>query len=279
MKPTSTRTGTRPTTSSSSRTKSSILDRAKPVKKINKPRSWVIYGRAGSGKTTLAGSFPGPVLLVDCRDEGTDSVSDVEGMDVFEVEESEDMDELYWALKSNPRGYKTVIIDTVTQLQQIRVEEASEGKKLKGKAAGDWGTMTKQDWGGISSWLKKVITDYRSLDMEVVFLAQDRVFNAGEEDEGQDGAINPEVGPRLSPSVMSHLCAAVHMVGNTFIRERVKVKKVNGKRVEESVKEYCIRLGPSTSYITKLRKPKSIALPDFLVNPTYEEILEIVTGD
>ncbi len=269
---------TKRTTSSSTRGKS-VLDRVKPVKKISRPRSWVIYGRAGTGKTTLAGTFPGPVLLVDCKDEGTDSVSDVKGLDVFEVESSEDMDDLYWALRDNPKGYGTVVIDTITQLQQIRVEEVAESKNLKGKLAGDWGTLTKQDWGSISGWLKKVITDYRSLDMEVVFLAQDRVFNAGEEDEGTDGAINPEVGPRLSPSVMSHLCAAVHMVGNTFIRERIKVKKVNGKKVEESIKEYCIRLGPSTSYITKLRKPKAIELPDFLENPTYEEILEIVTGE
>lgn len=255
------------------------MDRAKPVKSLSKPRSWVIYGRAGTGKTTLAGTFPGPVLLLDCKDEGTDSVSDVKGLDVFEVESTEDLEEIYWALAEGPKKYGTVVIDTITQLQQIRVEEVANSKNLKGKTAGDWGTLTKQDWGSISGWMKKTITDFRSLDMEVVFLAQDRVFNMSEEEEVVDGSINPEVGPRLSPSVMSHLCSAVHMVGNTFIRESVKVKKVNGKRVEKTQKEYCIRLGPSTSYITKLRKPKDIALPDFLSDPTYEDILEIVTGE
>lgn len=255
------------------------MDRVKPVKKISKPRSWAIYGRAGTGKTTLAGTFPGPILLIDCKDEGTDSVSDVKGLDVFEAETAEDVEELFWELRDNPNGYKTVIIDTVTQLQQMKVEELLEGKNLKGKTAGDWGTLTKQDWGTVGGWMKKIITDYRSLDMEVVFLAQDRVFNGGEDEEGGDGAINPEVGPRLSPAVMAHLCSAVHMVGNTFIRDRVKVKKVNGKKVEEVVKEYCIRLGPSSSYITKLRKPRGIELPDFLSNPTYEDILEIVTGE
>lgn len=239
----------------------------------------MIYGRAGTGKTTLASTFPGPVLIIDVKDEGTDSISDVKGLDVLEVESSEDLEELLWYLKENPKKYKTVAIDTITQLQQIRVEEVSEEKGIKGnKSAGDWGTLTKQDWGSIASWMKKVITDYRSLDMEVIFIAQDRVFNVGEE-ESEDGMIEPEVGPRLSPSVMSHLCSAVHMVGNTFIREHVQMKKVNGKKKEERKKEYGLRIGPNSYYITKMRKPKEVALPDFLSNPTYEDILEIVTGE
>lgn len=268
-----------PRTTSSTTRKPSLSDRIRSVSLINKPRSWAIYGRAGSGKTTLAGTFPGPILLVDVKDEGTDSVSDVKKMDVFEVEESGDLDELYWFLKENPKGYKTVVIDTITQLQQIRVEEIGKKKGIKGdKQAGDWGTLTKQDWGGISSWLKKVITDFRSLNMEVVFLAQDRLFKSDEEGDPAEG-LEPEVGPRLSPSVMSHLCSAVHMVGQTFIRESTTKKKVNGKIVEAHKKEYSLRLGPSSYYITKLRKPRSIGLPDFLDNPTYEDILDIVTGE
>lgn len=267
---------------SSSRVNDALSKRIKPVATINKPRSWVIYGRAGSGKTTLLGTFPGPILLIDCKDEGTDSVSDVKGMEVFELETWQDAEDLYWYLRENPKKFKTVGIDTITQLQQILVEEIAAEKGIKGnKVAGDWGTLTKQDWGTVSSRLKKYITDMRSLDMEVVFLAQDRVFNAVESDEDVDtrGDIEPEVGPRLSPAVMSHLCSAVHMVGNTFIREKVTMKKVNGKNVETRKKEYCIRLGPSTYYITKLRKPMKIKLPDFLDNPTFEDILEIVTGE
>jgi phage nucleotide-binding protein len=251
----------------------------KDVKDINRPRSWVIYGRSGTGKTTLACSFPGPALLVDVKDEGTDSVSDVKGLKVLEASHWDDLEDLYWYLKENPKTYKTVIIDTMTQVQQLVVEQIGESKGLRsGKAAGDWGTMNKQDWGEVSSRLKAWITNMRDLPLEVVFLAQDRVFNVDEE-EGSDGAIEPEVGPRMSPSVMSHMCAAVSCIGNTFIREKVVKVKVNGKEVEKRKKEYCIRLGPNSYYITKLRKPKSVELPDFLTNPTYEGILDIISGD
>lgn len=243
-----------------------------------KGRAWVFYGRAGSGKTTLAGSFPGPILVLDCKDDGDDSISDVAGAKVMDITETQDLETAYWWLVENPTAYKTVVIDTVTQLQQIKVEEIAAKKNLKGKAAGDWGTMTKQDWGDVASYLKTWITNYRDLPMEVVFIAQDRVFNVGDDEEGADGQLNPEVGPRLSPSVMSHLCAAVSVIGNTFIRSRIVKTKIKGRTHEKEVKEYCLRLGPSASYITKFRKPKQIELPDFLVDPTFEEILDTIKG-
>lgn len=251
----------------------------KKASEINRPRSWVFYGRAGSGKTTLSGTFPGPILLLDCKDEGTDSVADVKGIDVMEVHEWEDLEHAYWWLVQNPGKYKTVVIDTVTQLQQIVVEEIGAKKAEKsGKAVGDWGTMTKGDWGDVASRLKTWITNFRDLPMEVVFIAQDRVFNVDEEGS-DDGMIDPEVGPRLSPSVMSHLCAAVSVIGHTFIRSRVIKQKVKGRTREKEVKEYCLRLGPSASYITKFRKPKKVSLPDFLIDPNYEDILETIKGE
>jgi hypothetical protein len=197
----------------------------------------------------------------------------------MDILEWEDLEHAYWWLVQNPTAYKTVVIDTVTQLQQIVVEEIGSKKADRsGKAAGDWGTMTKGDWGDVASRLKTWITNFRDLPMEVVFLAQDRVFNT-EEDDSTDGMIDPEVGPRLSPSVMSHLCAAVSVIGHTFIRSRTEKKKIKGRTIEKEVKEYCLRLGPSASYITKFRKPKSIDLPGFLVDPTYEEILETIKGE
>ena len=59
-----------------------------PVKKavdLQKHRTWVFYGRSASGKTTLASTFPGKKLLIDIRDEGTDSILDVKDLDVLPV--------------------------------------------------------------------------------------------------------------------------------------------------------------------------------------------------
>lgn len=245
-------------------------------------RTFVIYGRAGTGKTTLAGTFPEPILLIDLKDHGDESVVGVKGMDVLDVEDIDGFEDAFWYLKKHPKKYKTVVIDTVTQLQQMTVEMVLDGKKLNGKIAGDWGTMSKQQWGDVAAIMKRYINDFRDLEgMNVVFLAQDRVFNLADDESEIDNDLEPEVGPRLSPSVASHLNAAVSIIGNTLKRERTKTTKgQNGKDkvIKTGKVEYCLRIGPSPLYITKVRKSRDIKLPDFIENPTYDDIIEVVKG-
>lgn len=219
------------------------------------------------------------MLYLDIKDRGTDSIADMGDIDVMEINSSGDMDEAYWWLKQNPGHYKSVCWDTATQMQQILIEEIG-GKKAekKKKAAGDWGVMTKQDWGEVSSKMKTWITNFRDLPgIKTVFIAQDRTFNITDDDDPEEDGIAPEVGPSLSPATMKHLCAAVSVIGQTFVRTRIIKSKMKGKPDKE-VTEYCLRLGPSQSYITKFRKPKAIDLPDFLIDPTYEDILETIQG-
>jgi ATP-dependent phosphoenolpyruvate carboxykinase len=58
----------------------------KKASELSGSRSYVFYGQSGTGKTTLAATFPGPILLCDIKDRGTDSVVGVEDLDVMEVE-------------------------------------------------------------------------------------------------------------------------------------------------------------------------------------------------
>jgi len=253
-----------------------------PVRKISEIkrfRSYAFYGRSGSGKTTLSSTFPKPILYLDVRDEGTDSIADVDGIDVLEPKSVEEVEEALFWLMRNPKKYKTLVIDTVTQLQEMAVEEIAASKGKKSKKPGEWGSMTKQSWGEVSAKLKSLIIDFRNLPMEVVFIAQDRVFNM-DEDESEDNELTPEIGPRLMPSVASVLNAAVTVIGNTFIR-RVVTRKKDDKGVMKKTErtEYCLRVGPSHLYVTKLRKPRSQVAPEFISDPTYESLQEAIKGE
>jgi hypothetical protein len=121
--------------------------------------------------------------------------------------------------------------------------------------------------------------DIRNLPVNSVFIAQERVFNAGdEEDDGVD-QLAPEVGTKLMPSVNKDLCASVNIIGNTFIRIKVTKKKDDkGKSFKEIKKLFCLRLGPNEVYTTKIRKPKGIEAPDYITDPTFRKIMDIVKG-
>lgn len=256
---------------------------AKPISEVKRNSSAAIYGRSGTGKTTLAASWPKPILYLNIRDNGEESISDVEGIDVVDIETSEDLlEQILWLHKKASKNkliYKTIVLDTMSQLQTLLVEEMGANKKIpKGKRAGDFGVLTRQDWGKISGDLIKCIMDIRGLPVNSVFIAQERVFNSGdEEDDGVD-QLAPEVGTKLMPSVNKDLCASVNIVANTFIRIKVKTKKVDGKKEKTITKQFCLRLGPNEVYTTKIRKPKGIEAPDFIVDPTYRKIIDIVKG-
>lgn len=251
----------------------------KRVQDVKHKNSWAIYGRSGSGKTTFSGSFPQPILLLDIKDQGTKSVADIEDLDVWQINDWDEFEDAYWFLKtSKQHDYKTVVIDTITQCQQLCIIDVLTGKKKKTDRAGDWGTMSKRDWGDASAMLKEKVTSFRDLPMEVVFLAQERTTIDEESEDNPDSVLIPEVGPAIMKSVASHLNASVSIIGHTFIREQIVRKKLNGKIKEKHEIRYCLRIGPNPIYTTKVRKPKSIIVPLYVEDPTYEDIIDAIEG-
>lgn len=247
-----------------------ITDRIKPVTSLGLVLAALFYGRAGTGKTTVASTFPKPLLHLDIREKGTDSISDVEGVDTLQVNSWDEFEQVYWYLTSDQSKYKTVVIDAVSQLQDFAVEKALEedGKSNE--------VVTKRQWGSAAGKLKTWIINYRDLvdhDINVVFLAHDRTR---EGEDGEDGELTPTVGPRLMPSVASVMTASVKLIGNTFIRETHE--KLEGGKMKRSV-VYCMRIGPHAYYETKIRQPKGSFTPDIIENPDYNVMVSLMKGE
>lgn len=256
-----------------------IASRIVDVEDLEDHVKMVLYGRSGTGKTTFAGSFPMPGLLIDCNDRGTGSVRGVKGLKVLPARTLADVKQAYWLLESGKHNFKTVILDTVSMLQDFAIREvlADNRREVEDGDLGGWGTMRKQDWGDVSSIMKAQLINFRELPMNVVFIAQDRTSREDGSDE--DGGISPEVGPRVMPSVASTMNAAVDWIGNTFVKEKVITTKVGVKKKERREIQYCMRIGPHSSYITKVRKPKAVEVPRYVVDPTYDKLIELVKGE
>lgn len=261
---------------------SDIEKRIKPVADVSSVHSYAFYGRAGSGKTTLAGTFPKPLLLLDIRDKGTDSIADIKGIDVLSIEDYEDIEDIYYdVLKGGEHKYKTVVFDTVTEMQKLVMRHVvmskSKKKSVDESRIGDWGSMAKRDWGDVAAIMNKWISDFRDLDIEVVFLAQERVKNVDDE-EGEDNQLTPEVGAMVMPSIASTLNAAVNVIGNTFIRMKKTTVVKGTKKTHKEEPVYCLRVGPNPIYTTKLRKPRSAEAPPYIEDASYKDIRDLVKG-
>lgn len=251
----------------------SILSKATPVHQLSLIVTALFYGRSGTGKTTIAATFPKPILFIDIGERGTDSVFDVPDVDSIQVDDWQTLEEVYWALKDGSK-YKSVVIDAAHTMQNLAIKEARDisGKKDKDQTS-------QRDMGQASGLMNTWIYNFRDLrddDINVVFLAHDRLREVDTDDDDA-GVIMPEMGPRLFPSVAGTLLGAVNVVGYTYIREEITKSKVAGKKSTREV-QYCLRVGPHALYATKLRSPKDHATPEFIVDPTYDKLVAVIKG-
>jgi len=233
----------------------------------------LFYGKPGSGKTTLATTFPKPLLLVDMKDEkGYLIAKKIKGVKVVRAISVEDLYAIYWYLKDHPNEFKTVVLDTTTAGQALFLEDLRKRKKpnVDPNKIGNWGTMSKSDWGEIAQTYGPLLIDFRDLELNTVYLSHERAFNAGDE-EGDDDRIDPSVGPRLMPSISSSLLAAVDFIGNCFIRQR--------KTKTSTEAQYCLRVGPHPIYITKVRVPKNQEVEPVMVDASYDDIIDLINGE
>ena len=261
----------------SSPKKLDTTDYSDAIKKIRLPGEnmeyikAVFYGRSGTGKTTLACTFPGPILILDIKEEGDDSVADLKDkVKVMPIDHWEEIEQIYWYLHSGDHPYKTVVIDTVTQQQALKLTSLKEDM---GKSADD--LITKGMWGTTAGSINTWILNYRDLRMNVIFLAQDRTNKGDDAGDESDEQLDPEVGPAVMPSVAKTLQAAVKTVGQTYIKEVIKRNK---KGITREV-EYRLRIGPHAYYASKIRKPKKRVAPDYLVDPSYEKLMQVMKGE
>lgn len=222
------------------------------------PLITTLYGRGGTGKTTIASFYPKPMLIIDIKDKGTESAKSKTlkrgEISVFEANDLDDVYDAYdYVLETGK--FKSVVIDHMTALQELSHNKV---KEEEGKAQ-----MSQRMFNVSSGYLKEIIQMYKNLadeDINPIFIVQDRLQNG--DGEGDEQLI-PEVGPALMPSVATFLNAASRIIGNTYLYETMEKSK--DMKVHREI-EFRLRLGPNPYYITKFTRPKGSPCPAYLVN-------------
>lgn len=234
----------------------------------------LLYGKNGTGKTYICGTFPGPRLFLDIRERGLKSVVGAEGDQMKRVVDTFEMFQMaYWFLKSGNHDFETVVLDNVTNLQKLILDHVM-GKEENWDPTRDRDMPSMREYGYLSQYMQTWMINFRNLPMNVIFIAQEK----SDDDVDLDSS-NPSVFPQLTASVRGVIGGAVDFIGNTFIK-MVEPVDENGKR-QPAVARYCLRIGPSTRFVTKIRLPQTCKknAPSAIANASHAKLKKIMEGD
>ena len=260
-----------------------VLDRIGPIDfgddgiKIN------LYGKSGTGKTTLWSTFPSPILAIVCS--GSMKPGELRSINTKEnrkriqqvtIQNSLEIKELIDFQKETEK-FKTIVLDHASGLQDFVLKEILGLDELPAQSS--WGMAKQQDWGQCGLRMKELLRALLGLDCNVVIVAQERDFNADTESD----LLMPFVASALTPSVVGWLNPTCDYICQTFIRQKTKTvtRKIGGKTTTTTQKgkgvEYCLRTAPDEIYTTKFRIPRGgEALPDVIVDPSFSKIKKLI---
>lgn len=143
----------------------------------------LIYGRPGIGKTTLAASAQehpdlAPVLTANFEG-GLLSISGRGDIDAVDIHSMEEVDQLFWSIRNLTPPfdqYKTLIIDSGSEMQTLALEEAVRIEMNKKQAQGRLGDRTIDDieiqnYGKSGAQLARIFRWFRDLPINLIITA------------------------------------------------------------------------------------------------------------
>ena len=221
----------------------------------------LIYGPPGIGKTVLAGTASlhaptSPVLYIDVEG-GSMSMRDFYDKRNIRIVRptvfDRDMESYYTHLASPKNKFRTVVIDSGTEVQKLSMQCIMQ-KLYESRPDKIGSSPSLQEWGKNSDAMRKFVRFYRDLPINVIILCLQQ-----EVKDEMTGQIT--VKPSFSGKLPDEICGMMDIVGKMST-----TLKTDGDRQELS---RCILFQPQGSF---LAKDRSNRLPAVLHDPTIEKI-------
>lgn len=240
------------------------LDEAIDISEVVQRNLWVIYGKSNSGKTTLASTFPKPMLVLQIGDDGISSIKDVDDVMVIKVKNILHLKTLLKDARKDKK-YKTVLADTFSLLVNEWVDENAVKKSRR---------VSQQMWGDLKTDTEEIVKlAYELAAKKHVILTCHEVADSF---EGMEDEIAPDVRPSVSKGARTYLEAMANYGLHSVVIQK-QVEKEDGTTA--MVEKYAVHLASNPYYWVKAQKPASIKLPKLMINPSYKKIMRKLKGE
>lgn len=230
----------------------------------------LVYGESGVGKTVFASTAPRPILWLESEG-GTSSIGDKKGIDIARVSGLETYREALVYLESNPGKYKTVVIDSFSETQAAVLKDIMGAVKRLDPTRDEFSPQW-DEWGRLTGIMREIARAYRDLPANVIITALQR-----EDKDDLTGRV--KVRPRLSPTLADELPAYMDAVLYLYAAT-ARAGEVDGEGVQKDDEGVTVirnaLIKPTGKYIAKARIPKGAPAPDFIADPTFEKVTDLL---
>lgn len=217
---------------------------------LNAPKSILLYGDAGRGKTWLAGSISEvtgyePTLLIDVEGGASAIARDFKNVDVISITTHEQFMQVTAWLLSGKSKYKTVIIDTIGVVMD-------RAEKFFGEKPENQNNKFAK-WGDLKNWANEIFRAMHTAPFVSILIA-----HALDDKDESTGAIKTTA--MLPGSFKSTLPSIPDIVGYLGV-----------ENTEEGPQRVLV-VGQSERLVTKNR----FGLPPKIYQPTMKGIIELI---
>lgn len=238
------------------------LSQAVDISELGQRNLWVPWGKSGTGKTKFVSTLPKPMLYVRIGDDGSNTIANVEGIQAIHAESLEQLKEIGKELLKDKK-YKSVAVDTFSMITNVWIDQNIVQKKKK---------MTQQSWGDLKVETEELIKIFHEVARtHIVALT---CHESNDTIEGMEDEIIPDFRPNTTKGARTYL----EGMANYGIHMAKMKKTVVKDGVEKEVVRYVAHLGANSYYWTKLQIDPSIKIPDAMTNPSYDKIMQLITG-
>lgn len=144
----------------------------KPISMDEQKMRLLVYGEGGVGKTTLALSFPRPFVIN--TDDGliSGAIEDLGGVE-YAPEGWREFEAIYWWAKQHADEFDTVVIDSITTVQRLLMDELVEATvEKKGANAPVMEFVPEQaTYLATQRQVGRILNDFRNLGKHIVVIA------------------------------------------------------------------------------------------------------------